>query len=101
MLVGVAPLPSSLIPTLWNIGILYYKSAKLRKDIQHSVHTFLHSSRSPMQCSSWTGRPACGRVPVRHCTDFLFSTHNFLCNFKTPGGKDQSVVDTGSRHPHS
>ena len=62
----------------------------------------VHSSRSPMQCSSWTGRPACGQVPVRHCTDFLLCTHNFfLCSLKTPGGKDQSVVDTGSRHPHS
>ena len=30
-------LPPSLIPTLWDIGILYYKKAKLRKDMQHSV----------------------------------------------------------------
>ena len=30
--VGVAPPPS-----LWNIGILHYKQAKLRRDIQHSV----------------------------------------------------------------
>ena len=38
MLVGVAPLPpSSLIPILWNIGILHYKQAKLRKDMQQSV----------------------------------------------------------------
>ena len=27
----------SFIPTLWNIGILLHKKAKLRKDIQHSV----------------------------------------------------------------
>ena len=27
----------SLISTLWNIGILHYKQAKLRKDMQHSV----------------------------------------------------------------
>ena len=27
----------SLIPTLWNIGILHYKQAKLRKDMQLSV----------------------------------------------------------------
>jgi hypothetical protein len=32
MLVGVALLPPSLIPTLWNIGILLHKQAKLRKD---------------------------------------------------------------------
>ena len=37
MLVGVAPLPPSLIPAHWNIGILHYKQAKLRKDMQHSV----------------------------------------------------------------
>ena len=37
MLVGVAPLPPSLIPAHWNIGILYYKQTKLRKDMQHSV----------------------------------------------------------------
>ena len=36
MLVGVAP-PPSLIPTLWTIGILHYKQAKLHKDMQHSV----------------------------------------------------------------
>ena len=30
----VAP---SLIPTLWNIGILHHKETKLRKDMQHSV----------------------------------------------------------------
>jgi hypothetical protein len=35
MLVGV-PTPS-LIPTLWNIGILQYKQAKMRKHLQHSV----------------------------------------------------------------
>ena len=35
--VGVVPLPPSLIPTLCNIGILLYKLAKLRKDMQHSV----------------------------------------------------------------
>ena len=29
--------PPSLIPTLWNIGILHFKQAKLRKDMQHSV----------------------------------------------------------------
>ena len=33
MLVGVA----FLHPTLWNIGILHYKQAKLRKHLQHSV----------------------------------------------------------------
>ena len=37
MLVEVAPLPPSLIPTLWNIGILHYKQAKLPKNLQHSV----------------------------------------------------------------
>ena len=37
MLVGVASL---LIPTLWNIGILLHKKAKLRKDMQHSVCIF-------------------------------------------------------------
>jgi hypothetical protein len=30
--------PPSLIPTLWNIGILHYKQAKMCKDMQHSVH---------------------------------------------------------------
>ena len=29
--------PPSLIPAHWNIGILHYKQAKLRKDMQHSV----------------------------------------------------------------
>ena len=31
--------PPSFIPTLWNIGILHHKQAKLRKDmqVQHSV----------------------------------------------------------------
>ena len=38
MLLEVAPLPPSLIPTLWNIGILLHKQAKLRKDMQHSVY---------------------------------------------------------------
>ena len=42
MLVGVTPLSPSLIPTLWNIGILHYKQAKLHKDMQHSVY-LLHS----------------------------------------------------------
>ena len=36
MLVGVAFSPS-LNPTLWNIGILHYKQAKLPKQLQHSV----------------------------------------------------------------
>ena len=29
--------PPSLNPTLWNIGILHYKQAKLCKHLQHSV----------------------------------------------------------------
>ena len=29
--------PPSLIPLQWNIDILHYKQAKLRKDMQHSV----------------------------------------------------------------
>ena len=29
--------PPYCIPTLWIIGILHYKQAKLRKDMQHSV----------------------------------------------------------------
>ena len=29
--------PPSLISTLWNIGILHYKQAKLCKHLQHSV----------------------------------------------------------------
>ena len=33
--------PPSLIPTLWNIGILHYKQAKLPKHLQHSVYVFL------------------------------------------------------------
>ena len=37
MLVGVASLPSSLIPALRNIGISHYKKAKLRKHLQQSV----------------------------------------------------------------
>ena len=37
MLVGVAPLP----PSLWNIDILHHKQAKLRKDMQHSVHGWI------------------------------------------------------------
>ena len=28
----------SLNPTLWNIGILHYKQAKLPKHLQHSVY---------------------------------------------------------------
>ena len=41
MLVGMAPLkgPSFLMPTLWNIDILHYEQAKLRKNIKHSVGT--------------------------------------------------------------
>ena len=30
--------PPSLNPTLWNIGILQYKQAKLPIHLQHSVH---------------------------------------------------------------
>ena len=41
MLVGVAPLPPSLIPSHWNIDILHYKQAKLRKYMQHSVWAVL------------------------------------------------------------
>ena len=37
MLVGVASLSPSLNPTLWNIGILQYKQAKLPNHLQHSV----------------------------------------------------------------
>ena len=37
MLVGVASLPPSLNPTLWNIGILLYKQAKLPIHLQQSV----------------------------------------------------------------
>ena len=36
MLVGV-PTPS-LIPTLWNIGILLHKQAELPKHLQHNVY---------------------------------------------------------------
>ena len=46
MLVGVAPLPPSLTPTLWNIGILHYKQAKLRKDMQQSVILVIMSGNS-------------------------------------------------------
>ena len=46
MLVGVAPLPPSLIPAHWNIGILHYKQAKLRKDMQHSVITDFSQERT-------------------------------------------------------
>ena len=43
---GSDPLPS-LIPTLWNIGILLYKQAKVCKDMQHSsVHVDRESSDS-------------------------------------------------------
>ena len=34
--------PPSLIPALWNIGILLHKYAKLHKYMQHSVHTRLY-----------------------------------------------------------
>ena len=37
MLVGVASLPPSLIPALWNIAILHHKKAKLRNNIRQSV----------------------------------------------------------------
>ena len=40
MLVGVS-IPPSLIPTLWNIGILQYKQAKMCKDLQLSVPEIL------------------------------------------------------------
>ena len=33
--------PPSLIPTLWNIGILHCNQAKLPKHLQHSVSTYL------------------------------------------------------------
>ena len=36
MLVGVASL--SLIPALWNIGILHHNKAKLRKHMSQSVY---------------------------------------------------------------
>ena len=42
MLVRVASLPPSLIPSLQNIGILHHKKAKLPKDLQQSV--YLHSA---------------------------------------------------------
>ena len=29
--------PPSFIPTLWNIGILHHKQAKLRKDMQNRL----------------------------------------------------------------
>ena len=41
MLVEVAYLPPSLISTLWNIGILHHKKAKLRNDMRQSVRAQL------------------------------------------------------------
>ena len=38
MLLGVASLPPSLIPTLRKIGILHHKKAKLRKHMRQSVY---------------------------------------------------------------
>ena len=38
MLVGVASLPPSLIPALWNIGILHHEKAKLPIHLQQSVY---------------------------------------------------------------
>ena len=35
--------PPSLIPALWNIGILYHKKAKLRKHMRQSVCGFMHN----------------------------------------------------------
>ena len=55
MLLGVAPLPPSFPPTAvhWNTGILHYKQAKLRKDMQHSVarheHLFLDEKPVPLK----------------------------------------------------
>ena len=40
---GCGPLPS-LIPTSWNIGILNYKQAKLRKHLQHNSVSHFHIS---------------------------------------------------------
>ena len=37
MLVGVTPFPPSCPPSGTYLGILHYKQAKLRKDMQHSV----------------------------------------------------------------
>ena len=37
MLVGVASLPPSLIPALWNIAILQHKKTKLRNNMRQSV----------------------------------------------------------------
>ena len=39
MLVGVALLPPSLIPALWNIGILLHKQAKRRTIMRTTVGT--------------------------------------------------------------
>ena len=36
--------PPSLIPALWNIGILHHKKAKLRKHMRQSVATTIVSS---------------------------------------------------------
>ena len=38
MIVGVATLPPSLIPALWNIGILHHEKAKLPIHLQQSVY---------------------------------------------------------------
>ena len=40
-LVGVATLPPSLIPALWNIGILLHKQAKWRTVMNTTVNTVL------------------------------------------------------------
>ena len=44
MLVGVASLPPSLIPTLWNIGIFLHKQDK-RRTIMHTTvfSNYLHA----------------------------------------------------------
>ena len=53
MLVGVASLPPSLIPALWNIGILHHKKAKLRKLMRQSLSRLLEPRLKVLISSSF------------------------------------------------
>ena len=63
--------PPSLIPTLWNIGILHHKKAKLRKHMRQSVyheHRFTYPQKG--LC-----RPAlCVLISLIFLTNFVVSS---------------------------
>ena len=53
--------PPSLIPILWNISILYYKQAKLRKHLQQSLPILIPNFRRGCQRNCFYHRYWCCR----------------------------------------